>query len=65
MAAKFHKVPFFIAAPRATIDLLTETGDEIPIEDRPKQEITHCKCSQKVLISPKGKPKHTYRCQNK
>ena len=54
IAAKFHQIPFYIAAPRATIDLLTETGDQIPIEDRPKNEITLCKCPQKTMISPEG-----------
>ena len=37
-----HEIPFFIAAPLSTIDLETETGDEIPIEDRKQlYEITH------------------------
>jgi len=37
-----HEVPFFIAAPLSTIDLETETGDDIPIEDRKHlYEITH------------------------
>ena len=45
---------FPLAAPRATIDLNTETGAQIPIEDRPSAEITLCKCSQKTLISPKS-----------
>ena len=37
-----HRVPFFIAAPLSTIDLMTATGDGIPIEDRKQlDEITH------------------------
>ena len=54
LADNFIVLFLFIAAPTATIDLSTKTGSEIPIEDRPSEEITLCKCSQKVLISPKG-----------
>ncbi len=37
-----HHAPFFIAAPLSTIDRETESGDDIPIEDRKQlYEITH------------------------
>ncbi|MFH0924930.1 MAG: S-methyl-5-thioribose-1-phosphate isomerase [bacterium] len=39
--AKENKIPFYIAAPLSTIDLATPTGDEIPIEERRPQEVTH------------------------
>ena len=57
--SRFTPIDYFafspsIAAPRATIDLSTKTGAQIPIEDRPSAEITLCKCSQKTLISPKS-----------
>jgi len=39
--AKRHGVPFYVAAPRSTIDLGTPTGAEIPIEERPSREVTH------------------------
>lgn len=39
--AKAHKIPFYIAAPSSTFDLELETGEEIPIEERNSQEITH------------------------
>ncbi len=39
MAAKFHGIPFIVAAPTTTIDRDTPTGAEIPIEQRPETEI--------------------------
>jgi methylthioribose-1-phosphate isomerase len=35
-----HNLPFYVAAPTSTIDLLTRTGRDIPIEQRSIQEIT-------------------------
>ncbi|MGB7582842.1 MAG: S-methyl-5-thioribose-1-phosphate isomerase, partial [Sedimentisphaerales bacterium] len=37
--AKAHKIPFYIAAPSSTFDLKTKTGKDIPIEQRPSEEI--------------------------
>jgi methylthioribose-1-phosphate isomerase len=39
--AKAHDIPFYIAAPTSTFDLSIATGDEIPIEQRSAEEITH------------------------
>jgi methylthioribose-1-phosphate isomerase len=39
--AKEHGIPFYVAAPWSTIDLATETGDAIPIEERSPFEVTH------------------------
>jgi methylthioribose-1-phosphate isomerase len=39
--AKEHTIPFYVVAPVSTFDLATETGDEIPIEERPPSEVTH------------------------
>jgi methylthioribose-1-phosphate isomerase len=39
--AKEHGIPFYVAAPRSTIDMATPTGDSIPIEERPAVEVTH------------------------
>jgi methylthioribose-1-phosphate isomerase len=36
-----HKVPFFVAAPRSTIDPKVRTGKDIPIEERDGREVTH------------------------
>lgn len=38
--AKVHDIPFFVAAPRTTIDLSIKTGDDIIIETRPEEEMT-------------------------
>jgi methylthioribose-1-phosphate isomerase len=37
--ARAHQIPFYVAAPSSSVDLATETGDEIPIEERPPEEI--------------------------
>jgi methylthioribose-1-phosphate isomerase len=37
--AKNYGIPFYVAAPRSTIDLDASTGDAIPIEQRPASEI--------------------------
>ncbi len=34
-------VPFYVAAPTSTIDLSIASGDEIPIEERSAEEVTH------------------------
>jgi len=39
--AKEHGIPFYVAAPCSTVDLNTPTGDQIPIEQRSPQEVTH------------------------
>ena len=39
--ANYYNVPFYVACPFSTIDLFTLTGDEIPIEERDPQEVTH------------------------
>jgi len=39
--AKENNVPFYVAAPISTIDLSLKSGNEIPIEERPSDEITH------------------------
>ena len=39
--AKEHGVPFYIAAPASTFDLTLASGEEIPIEERHADEVTH------------------------
>ena len=41
IAAKYHNIPFYIAAPLSTIDTSIESGAQIPIEERAKEEVTH------------------------
>jgi methylthioribose-1-phosphate isomerase len=49
--AKENGVPFYVAAPSTTIDLSLASGDEIPIEQRSQEEVTHI---QGVSIAPEG-----------
>ena len=44
-------IPFYVAAPTTTIDLSLASGDEIPIEQRSPEEVTHI---QGVSIAPEG-----------
>lgn len=39
--ARYHKVPFYVAAPSSTFDMSLATGAGIPIEERAAKEITH------------------------
>ena len=39
--AKEHNIPFYVAAPVSTFDFTLENGEEIPIEERDKAEVTH------------------------
>ncbi|MBA7597078.1 Methylthioribose-1-phosphate isomerase [subsurface metagenome] len=47
--AKENSIPFYIAAPTTTIDPSLPSGDEIPIEQRNAEEVTHV---QGVRIAP-------------
>lgn len=41
IAAKYHNIPFYVAAPLSTIDISIASGNEIPIEERSHEEVTH------------------------
>jgi len=47
--AKENNVPFYVAAPVSTLDLTIASGEQIPIEERAAQEVTHI---QGVRIAP-------------
>ena len=49
---KEHKVPFYVAAPMSSIDFSIPTGDDIPIEERKPEEVTHV--FGKCQIAPDG-----------
>ena len=51
--ARAHGLPFYVAAPRSTIDLATATGAEIPIEERGREEVASF--AGRVLV-PAGVP---------
>jgi len=57
IAAKYHNIPFYIAAPLSTIDTNIKTGAEIPIEERSHDEVTHINgkriCAEDInIINP-------------
>lgn len=41
VVAHENKVPFYVAVPKTTIDMNTPSGDQIEIEERPAEEVTH------------------------
>jgi len=49
--AKENGIPFYAIVPTSTIDLSMPTGDDIPIEERDAQEVTHVRECQ---IAPDG-----------
>ncbi|AFL87852.1 methylthioribose-1-phosphate isomerase [Terriglobus roseus DSM 18391] len=49
--AKEHGIPFYVAAPWATVDMATKHGDDIPIEQRNAYEVTHSNGKQ---MTPDG-----------
>ena len=51
--AREHGIPFYVAAPLSTIDLGTASGDEIPIEERGREEVAEFGGRS---VIPKGVP---------
>ncbi|MBI5599642.1 MAG: S-methyl-5-thioribose-1-phosphate isomerase [Deltaproteobacteria bacterium] len=49
--ARAHKIPFYVAAPKSTMDLRIKSGDSIPIEERSADEVTFI---GGVRIAPDG-----------
>jgi methylthioribose-1-phosphate isomerase len=49
--AKYHGVPFYVAAPTSTLDRSLPSGERIPIEERSAEEVTHLRGKR---ITPKG-----------
>jgi methylthioribose-1-phosphate isomerase len=39
--AQYHQIPFYVAAPVSTIDFDIQSGKQIPIEERSKEEVVH------------------------
>lgn len=50
--ARYHKIPFYIAAPKSTFDLTIRSGKYIPIEERQADEVTSLFFEKP--IAPKG-----------
>jgi len=53
--AREHNIPFYVAAPISTIDLSIASGEQIPIEERSQEEVTHL---AGVRISPDVRAAH-------
>ncbi|WP_425447128.1 S-methyl-5-thioribose-1-phosphate isomerase [Dethiothermospora halolimnae] len=51
VVAKAYSVPFYIVAPTTTIDFDIETGEEIDIEERSSDEVTHVMGNR---VAPEG-----------
>ncbi len=51
VVARENGMPFYVAAPSSTIDLGLPSGDHIPIEERPVEEVTQV---GDVTIAPQG-----------
>lgn len=49
--AKQHGIPFYVAAPMSTVDFSSAGGDDIPIEERDRKEVTHLR---DIQIAPEG-----------
>ncbi|HLV81792.1 MAG TPA: S-methyl-5-thioribose-1-phosphate isomerase [Chthonomonadaceae bacterium] len=49
--ARYHGIPFYVAAPASTFDLSLSSGRQIPIEERDPREVTHI---QGARIAPEG-----------
>jgi len=49
--AKENNIPFYVAAPISTIDFTIDSGEQIPIEERNIDEVTHIKG---IKIAPDG-----------
>lgn len=39
--ARYHTIPFYVAAPTTTFDCSIASGSDIPLEERPAREVTH------------------------
>jgi methylthioribose-1-phosphate isomerase len=53
--AREHDIPFYVAAPISTLDLSIASGEQIPIEERASEEVTHL---AGVKISPEVRAAH-------
>jgi methylthioribose-1-phosphate isomerase len=51
LCAKAHGIPFYVAMPTSTLDISLSSGADIPVEERPSQEVTEIRG---VRIAPEG-----------
>ncbi|GAB6077558.1 S-methyl-5-thioribose-1-phosphate isomerase [Hydrogenobaculum acidophilum] len=51
LACKAYNVPFYVAAPTSTIDFNAKSFEDIPIEERKKEEVLTCKG---IFVAPEN-----------
>ncbi|MEJ2411772.1 MAG: S-methyl-5-thioribose-1-phosphate isomerase, partial [Anaerolineales bacterium] len=57
VVAHENNIPFYVALPKSTIDLKIPSGDQIQIEERPPEEVTHVgDCQITPDNTPVGNP---------
>ena len=44
-----HGIPFYVAAPFSTVDMSIASGEDIPIEERPAEEVTRIRGVQTAM----------------
>ena len=49
--AREHQIPFYVAAPLSTVNFSCESGEDVPIEERDRKEVTHIAGQR---ITPEG-----------
>jgi len=51
--ARYHDIPFYVAAPLSTVDFAIPDGSHIPVEERAGEEVTHV---LGLAVAPLGAP---------
>jgi methylthioribose-1-phosphate isomerase len=51
IVANYYNVPFYVAAPLSTFDMALKSGDEIPIEERGRDEVVRFGAA---VVAPRG-----------
>jgi len=57
LLAEQQGIPFYVAAPLSTFDMDTPSGQHIPIEERPEQEVA---CLGTTRFVPEGVPVYNF-----
>jgi methylthioribose-1-phosphate isomerase len=52
LAAQDNRVPFYVAAPMSTVDLNLTSGEAIPIEERPEDEVLDLVAAGRAYAPP-------------
>lgn len=48
--AKYYDIPFYVLAPTSTIDMNIKRGEDIPIEERPAEEVSQMWYKDKMVV---------------